>query len=130
MSIYRAMGMVRFDELAAGMVLDADVVTDQGRLLLAAATVLTDHHLRVMRKWGVEEVDVRGLQRDNVGDAAASRLEPAVVESITAAVTTLFGRSDLEHPAVRELAELTRRRLLEHYASSPAPPPGVAPTTT
>lgn len=122
--------MVRFAELVPDMVLDADVITDQGRLLLAEGTTLTAQHLRVMRKWGIEQAEVRGVTAENVSDEAASLLEPAVVESITAAVAALFRRSNLEHPAVRELVELTRRRLVEHYAASSSPPVDPPPRET
>jgi hypothetical protein len=114
------MGTVRFADLVPGMVLDEDVLTEQGRLLIQAGTALTAQHLRVMRKWGIEQADVRGVNPETLGDDAASRLEPSVLESITTAVAELFRRSNLEHPAVRELAELTRRRLVEHYAASSA----------
>jgi len=113
--------MVRFAELVPDMVLDADVITDQGRMLLSAGTMLTAQHLRVMRKWGIEQVDIRGVTAQDVEDDVVARLEPAAAESITAAVTALFRRSNLEHPAVRELVELTRRRLVEHYVASLAP---------
>ena len=115
------MGMVRFAELVPDMVVDADVITDQGRMLLSAGTALTAQHLRVMRKWGIEQVDIRGVTAQDVDDDVVARLEPAAAESIAAAVTALFRRSNLEHPAVRELVELTRRRLVEHYVASMAP---------
>jgi hypothetical protein len=123
--------MVRFAELVPDMVLDADVITDQGRLLLPAGTTLTAQHLRVMRKWGIEQADVRGVTSEDVSDDVLSRLEPAAAESIAAAVTALFRRSNLEHPAVRELVELTRRRLVEHYvASLPSPDGAVVGTAS
>ena len=115
------MGMVRFAELVPDMVLDADVITDQGRLLLPTGTTLTAQHLRVMRKWGIEQADIRGVTSQDVDDDVLSRLEPAAVESISTAVAALFRRSNLEHPAVRELVELTRRRLVEHYVASLLP---------
>ena len=121
------MGTVRFADLVPGMVLEGDVLTEQGRLLIQAGSALTAQHLRVMRKWGVEQVDVRGVTPDSLGDDAASRLEPSVVDSITAAVAALFRRSNLEHPAVRELAELTRRRLVEHYVASSSLASGAGP---
>jgi hypothetical protein len=124
------MGMVRFAELVPDMVLDADVITDQGRLLLPTGTALTAQHLRVMRKWGIEQADIRGVTPDDVTEDVMSRLEPAAVESITAAVAALFRRSNLEHPAVCELVELTRRRLVDHYLASLPSADGTAPETS
>ncbi len=124
------MGIVRFAELAPDMVLDADVITDQGRLLLPTGTALTAQHLRVMRKWGIEQADIRGVTSDDVTEDVMSRLEPAAVESIGSAVTALFRRSNVEHPAVRELMELTRRRLVEHYVASLPSADGAASETS
>ena len=106
------MGTVRFADLIPGMVLDADVTGDDGRLLLAAATSLTDHHLRILRKWGVEEVVVRGAARDRSFERTGASLAPADADAVDARVAELFQLADPAHPAVHELMELTRRRMI------------------
>jgi len=52
------MGVVDLADVRAGMVLHADVVQSEDRLLIAAGTELTEKHLRMLSMWGVVEVDV------------------------------------------------------------------------
>jgi hypothetical protein len=106
------MGIVRFSDLIPGMTLGADIIGADGRLLLAAGTFLTDHHLRVLRKWGVEEAEVRGVTRDRSLAEIVASLAPDDADAVDARVARLFQRADPEHPAVRELMELTRRRMI------------------
>lgn len=50
----------RLDQLEIGMVLDADLKDDQGRLLLPKGATLSLQHLRMMRQWRVKVVQVEG----------------------------------------------------------------------
>jgi hypothetical protein len=110
--MYRAMGIVRFVDLAPGMTLDADVVGADGRLLLAAGVSLTAHHLRILGKWGIDEAHVRGVTREDLLGEAQARLTAADIEAVDARMAALFRRVDAGHPAVHELMELTRRRMI------------------
>jgi hypothetical protein len=63
-----AMGMVQIQEAQAGMVVAAEVRDRTGRLLMVAGQEVSDRALRVLRMWGVAEIDV------------ADRDHPAVAE--------------------------------------------------
>ncbi|NDV20903.1 HDOD domain-containing protein [Pseudodesulfovibrio sp. JC047] len=52
------MGIIRLDDLKAGMVLSTDLVTADGRLLFASGTSLEDRHLELLRRVGVDAADV------------------------------------------------------------------------
>lgn len=55
----RGAGLVAVDDLEAGMLLAEDVRDQQGRLLMPAATELTDRHLRAFQLWGILGVKIR-----------------------------------------------------------------------
>jgi len=102
------MALVRIADLLPDMVLDADVLADDCRLLARAGTVLTDRHVQILCKWASEEASIRGETVEH----APAPADPAVVARVEAQMGALFERANGDHPAMRELMELTRARLL------------------
>jgi hypothetical protein len=87
---------VSVDSLRAGMTLSAELRESGGRLLLPAATELTDRHLRYLQMWGVAEVEVDG------GPGAVepdSGLTPELLAHAEAELAPRFRHVDLTHPA-------------------------------
>src|SRR5262245_19027295 len=105
------MALIRIGDLVSGMVLAGDVRVEDGRLLAAAGTALTDRHVQILRKWGVEQVDVREA---SAGDNAPTDAPPTPADeaAVNARVAALFERANEDHPAVQELRDLTRGRML------------------
>ncbi|WP_054651703.1 HDOD domain-containing protein [Salidesulfovibrio brasiliensis] len=105
------MGKVSINDARSGMVLESNLVTPDGRLFLAAGTVLTGSHLQTCKAWGIAEAEVMGYGEEQ-------RQEPVADEESLAAAKELarhrFMVTNHRHPAVRELArqfaELTARR--------------------
>ncbi len=54
------MGAIRIEQARAGRVTAAEVRDRTGRLLLTAGQQVTGRALRVLRTWGVAEIDVEG----------------------------------------------------------------------
>jgi hypothetical protein len=80
------------------MVTGRDVVDRAGRVLVPAGTRLDERHLRVLKTWGIDAVEVE------VGappPSAARGLPPEERERVRAR----FRRADLAHPLVAELLE-------------------------
>lgn len=114
------------DELACGMVLAGDVLGSNGRMLLTRGTVLAASQLRVLRIWGVAEVEIEaGADHAPGGAAAAAPETAAAVEALDAR----FAMADRGQPAVAELYRLCRKELAQPGASPASllqPPPGEA----
>ena len=112
------MPLVRLADLALDMILATDLVAADGRVLARAGTALTSRHLQILHKWGakwgIEEVSVRGLGTE---DAAASPVTPEVTAAVDVHVAALFQLSNGDHPAVKELIELTRDRMLREASA-------------
>lgn len=58
------MGMKHLDELTAGMTLASDLIASDGRLLFKSGTELEDRHLTLLKRVGVDEVDVEAGASD------------------------------------------------------------------
>ena len=93
---------VSLDDLKPGMTLAADLQEPGGRLLLPAATVLTDRHLRYFQMWGVSEADIEsGGTETAVGEA--QQADPALVAEAEATMASLFRHIDTKHPVVSQV---------------------------
>lgn len=52
--------VVPMDKLRAGMEVAADVNNLNGVLMVARGTVLTERHLRILKMWGIESIEIAG----------------------------------------------------------------------
>ncbi len=102
------MALIPTDKLESGMVLAADVNNRLGRLMLQAGTQIETKHIRILKAWGVTEVETEG---EGKGDS--EELDSAVLEQASDEVRDLFSHTDLEHPAVAELYRLKVKRVAE-----------------
>jgi hypothetical protein len=88
---------VSFDDLKAGMTLAEDLQEPGGRLLLPAATVLTDRHLRYFQMWGIGEAEIEG-DAPQAGPSDAQLGDPALIAEAETRMTSLFRHADITHP--------------------------------
>lgn len=96
------MTILRLDELQPGMVLAADAVHLNGRVLLRAGAALTEQHLRMFHMWGLSEADIAGIDQERL-TATAEDADPAHVNALRAALNERFRFTDSTHPAIAEL---------------------------
>lgn len=109
------MGILTIDKLAAGMVLKSRVVDRSGRLLLETGTELLTKHLRMLRTWGVAEVDINTL--DAPADSVMPAVEDISQERLAAAereLLPLFSNTDLSSPVMGELFKICILRRVRH----------------
>ena len=101
------MAKVPIDAVASGMELAGDVVGRNGRMLVPGGTVLTAGHLRVLRIWGVPEIEVvAGTEPAGVLSAA-----PPVDAQAEAAVAARFALAGTAHGVGAELFRLCLKDL-------------------
>jgi hypothetical protein len=101
-----SLGKVVINNLTPGMVIVADVRDRSGRLLLGAGTELDDRNIRILRTWGVIEVEVAGAVKDGTGAISTNSVDPVRFAAMERKVAPLFSHTDLNHPAVRELLQM------------------------
>ncbi len=113
----RHSGMVSVDDLEAGMLLAEDVRDQQGRLLMPAATELTDRHLRAFQLWGILGVKIR--QPGEPDADAPLPVAPELQAAADAAVRVRMRHNDLADPVIAELFRLCVEREGQRLARSP-----------
>jgi hypothetical protein len=101
---------VAVTELVPGMVLSADVLDRSGRFLLGAGAILETRNIRAFRAWGIEQVDVAGLNADS-GPQAPPATDPAALVSARQVADRRFRRVNRDHPVMRQLFDLYVQRL-------------------
>ncbi len=102
------------------MVVAGDVTVSGGRVVLKTGSVIAEKHLRIFRSWGVTDVDVEGITRDQILARAAAALPPASLDDIDSLLDDLFRFTDRSHPVIAELLHLTRMRLIREAAPNDA----------
>ena len=69
------MANLNIDSIQAGMVLAADVQDRQGRVLLREGMELNDKHIRMLKTWGINLIDIVGEASDTLREANYSDAE-------------------------------------------------------
>lgn len=95
------MNQVAVNNLEHGMVLSADVLDINDRLLLAKGQKIESRHLRVLKIWGVAQVSV-------VGGNSAVQIEQAQTDTAKAvavrdSLDSLFQNIKIQHSSIQEL---------------------------
>lgn len=104
--------------LLPGAVLAADVVDDEGRVLVRAGTTLTATALELIQLAGVREVAV--VWEPGVAAPARPALDPEVVARVEIAQRERFARCDFGQPAVRQVFEYCVVRAAKREAADRA----------
>lgn len=97
------MSAIHLDNIAAGMVLGKQVCDVTGRVLLPEGVTLSEKHVRILRTWGILEVEVIGDSDRPPEHASSVCLDPARVAAAEAYLRPLFVHNDLVDAAVAEL---------------------------
>ncbi len=77
--------LVDVQSLKTGRILAADVKNSHGQLLIKKGVEVTDRHVRVLKSWGVVDVQVEGLgEGEGENEVAAEgvpveRYDPAIL---------------------------------------------------
>lgn len=107
------MALVKVEKLMQGAVLAEDVQDGRARVLLAKGQAIGDKQIRVLKMWGVFEVEVEGA-----GPAAEEESPPADSEQMAqvgAQIKKVFGAVDIQYPAINEVVRLSAQYRLGHF---------------
>lgn len=109
------MAMMPVDSLEEGMVLAADVLDRNGRMLLGAGAELTRKHLMTFKTWGVDRVVVVGGEETvEQGAALPADIDPEALEAAREKLLPLFVVAGTDHPVMQELLQLAAVRKVLH----------------
>ncbi len=113
--------IVFVDNLTEGMVLQEDLLTRQGRLIIGKGVSLQAQHLKVLKSWGVSEADIVDNSFQHK-EPAGGTLQQEHLETARSFITQHLGCFDLRHPMLSELVRLASQRYAERLASGTAFP--------
>mgnify|MGYP002398760940 CR=1 FL=1 len=124
------MALVKVEKLTEGAVLAEDVLDGKARLLLSKGQSIGEKQIRVLKMWGVFEVDVEGAEA--VVEEALPSADPEQMAVVSAQIKKAFGTVDIQHPAAKEVVRLSIQYRLNHFrpapvAAPPLPPPDRQP---
>jgi HD-like signal output (HDOD) protein len=99
------MGMININKLEPGMVLADEVRDLSGKLLLGKGKTIVPDHFRVLKAWGVTEVNICG----NNGDKKEIKpdFNSEQYKKIKKITQQVFRHNDCEHPAIKEIFRLS-----------------------
>lgn len=113
------MGRLNLDEVQAGMVLAADVLDRNGRVLLKSSLQITDKHLTILKQWGVTDADIQGINREEITAKVVEGLDKDLLSKTEAEYQEIFIHADRQHAFNQELFRLSvLRRVNKRMASA------------
>jgi HD-like signal output (HDOD) protein len=122
------MGMVKVSHLKPDMVVCSDVKDRNGRLLVAAGTRLTEKHIRIIRIWGVVEVEIEDIAKKGGVPSSNNVIDPVIIRAAEETMRSRFRYNDLGNSAISELFRISVQREASTMAQSGPeknPPPEV-----
>lgn len=106
------MAMIRVSHVQPDQEISADVKDRSGRVLLLAGTVLTEKHIKIIKSWGVVEIDVVGPDLvaesgQNIAEDSSDKFREVELE-----VSKRFRFLNRAHPFTEELYSVCLQREL------------------
>ncbi len=110
------MGILNINDLKAGMVLAQAAKNKNGTVILGEGSALTERHINSFKTWGVTEVDIKGIDSDQVVKEAMDALSNDVVESIERELDALFPPFEA-NPVMEEIYKIVKKMQLRQAAN-------------
>jgi HD-like signal output (HDOD) protein len=95
------MGYIAVDNLEQGMIVSEDVRDINTRLLLSKGQKIGPKHVRILKIWGITEVNIVGAQADETVVMPIS--DPEKERRAKASLTRIFKHLDLGNPLLKEI---------------------------
>ena len=95
------MATISSKKVKTGMILADDVHDVSGRLLVEKGTMLSDTHLKVLKTWGVAEVNIESSEVEE--PAAVTSIPDRFIEQAKAQLAKRLARNDLTQELMSEL---------------------------
>jgi len=106
------MGYVPIGKIKHGMVLSEDVRDINSKLLLSKGQIITSQQIRILKIWGIIEVNITGTHGNEKISEPDMRSE--IIEEINENTRQIFKHLDLNHPAVKEIFHFSVRYRSQH----------------
>ena len=88
------------------MVLKADVLAHNNRILLNQGTTVSDKHIKTLKSWGIMEVQVKDAIEQNKAVAENAVANPEFLKQAKEEMIQLFRHANPNDPVMKELFSL------------------------
>jgi len=102
------MGILNINDLKTGMVLAQAARNKNGTVILGEGSALAERHITSFKTWGVTEVDIQGVDSDQVVKEVMEALSSDVVESIEKELGALFPPFEA-NPVMEEIYKIVKK---------------------
>ena len=110
------MGILNINDVTVGMVLAQAAKNKNGTVILGEGSALTERHITSFKTWGVTEVDIQGVDTDQLVKEAMDPLSNDVVESIERELDELFPPFEA-NPVMEEIYKIVKKVSLRQAAN-------------
>jgi len=101
------MALIHIDDLQPEMILAADLMSPQGRLLLPKGTALNKDHLRIFRTWGISEAEIDNVSLQDLAPSDNLKsIDQKIIDASEALADSRFLLANREHPVTQRLMKL------------------------
>ncbi len=112
-----SMPKIKLDAVIEGMTVAADVKNMDDMLLIPAGCVLTARHIKILRTWGISEIQTDG---EDQGSTTLLTLAPDALAKLDEELRKSFWEFDAPSPAQQEIFKLALRRRARAILNGPA----------
>lgn len=116
------MGLLRTSDLTTGMVLACDLYSRQGRLLMPAGATIDEKHLRILKIWGIDAVDIFGRESQEASPPPALDIPPEAFQEADSFLEPWFQQAGLDQEPMQEIYKFCLLRIAQYCAISGKPP--------
>lgn len=104
------MPKVKIDNAREGMVISRNVTNMDDMLLIPSGCELSARHLKLLRTWGIAEVEVEAGEEPDASQDPLAQLPPEVVAELKASLLAIFFQYDETLPIHSEVFRLALLR--------------------
>ena len=110
------MGILNINDLKVGMVLAKAALNKNGTVILGEGNILSEKHINFFKSWGISEVDIEGVDSDQLVQAEMATLSDDIVEAIERDLDDLFPPCEA-HPVMEEIYKNVKKIRLRQAAN-------------
>ena len=107
------MGVLNTSDLQAGMILARPAVNRNGTVMLGPGSALTEKHINLFKTWGVVEVDIEGIDSDQMEKEGIKALSPEAIEAIQQKLDEMFPPFE-NNLVMREIYKVVKKITLKN----------------
>lgn len=112
------MAVIRISRIKPDQEVAIDVKDRSGRVLLSAGTKLTEKTIKIIKSWGVMEVDVLGEIAESDNTFERTNIDTGIFQVAELELSNRFRFLNKNHPFISELYDICLQRELAAKESS------------